>query len=73
MTEDPMHREYQPTRLGEQCQLQSFSMSNGDERWLVRTAGVKGRGMALQQHSNKQKVRQSHARTSDCCIVLRIT
>ena len=53
MTEDPEDRGYRPTRL----QLQSISISNGDERWPVGPLGVMGQGIASQQHSHKQKAR----------------
>ena len=57
MTEDPQDRGYRPTKLWGQLQLQSVSISNGDERWPVDSPAVKGHGMAMQLHSNKQKAR----------------
>ena len=55
LTEDPEDRGYQPTRLWGQWQLQSVSISNGDKRGPVGPPGVKGQGMATQQHSKKHK------------------
>ena len=43
MTEDPEVRGYRPTRLWGQLQLQSVSISNGDERWPVGLPGVRGK------------------------------
>ena len=57
MTEDPEDQGYRPTRLWGQWQLQSVSISNGDERWHVGPLGVMGEGIASQQHSNIQKAR----------------
>ena len=41
LTEDPEDRGYRPTRLWGQWQLQSVSISNGDERWPVCSPGVR--------------------------------
>ena len=57
LTEDQEDRGYRPARLWGQWQLHSFSISNGDGRWPVGPPGVKGQGMATQQHSDKQKAR----------------
>ena len=57
MTEDPQDRGYRRTTGWGRWQLQSVSVSNGDERWLVGSPGVKGQGIALQQHSNQEKAR----------------
>ena len=57
MTEDPEDRGYRATRLWGQWQLQSVSISNGDGRWPVCSPGVRGQGIAAQQHRNKQKAR----------------
>ena len=54
MEEDPEDRGYRPTRLWGQWHLQSISISNGDGRWPVGPPGVKGQGMAMQRHGNKQ-------------------
>ena len=54
MTEDPEDQGYRPTRLWGQRQLQSVSITNGDERWPVGSPEVWGQGIASQQHSNKQ-------------------
>ena len=43
MTEDQEDRGYRPTRLWGQWQLQSVSISNGDERWPVCSPGVRGK------------------------------
>ena len=51
LTED---RECRPTRIWGQWQLQSISISNGDERWPVEAPGVKGQGKAEHQYSSKQ-------------------
>ena len=59
MTEDPEDRGYHRARLWGQWQLQSFSISNGDGRWPIGPPGVKGQGIATQQHSNKQKARRA--------------
>ena len=48
MTEDPEDRGSPPTRLWGQWELQSFSISNGGERWPVESLGVRGQGMATQ-------------------------
>ena len=57
LTEDPEHRGYHLTGLWGHWQMQSVSISNGDERWPVGPPGVKGQGIAMRQHSNKQKAR----------------
>ena len=41
LTEDPEDRGHRPTRLWGQWQLQSVSISNGDERWPVCSPGVR--------------------------------
>ena len=43
MTEDLEDWGYRPTRLWGQWQLQSVSISNGDERWPVDPPGVRGK------------------------------
>ena len=43
MREDPEDRGYRPTGLWGQWQLQSVSISNGNERWPVGPPGVRGK------------------------------
>ena len=43
MTEDPKDRGYRPSRVWGQWQLQSVSISNGDERRPVESPGVRGK------------------------------
>ena len=47
MTEDPEDRGYRPTRRFGQLQVQSVSISNGDERWPVGSPGGKGQGINI--------------------------
>ena len=56
-TEDPEEQGYRATRLWGQWQLQSVSISNGNERWPVGSPGVVGQGITSQQRSNKQQAR----------------